>query len=309
MVGEAALPQLHDALAAVDTEDRHKFQIVNVIGEIGSVSSAAPLIEAAEARADGGFYRPVLFALALIPPTTESVAFANAQLAVGVTERRQVAGLVYLAQIRHAPAADLVAQFTDDALSPRLRSAGLYLGARLGVQGTAAAIEAALQQATERSDLETLLTSLGEAAASPEEFTRVASAAGFTERSFSYRQQLAYCAFRTAADDRKAKLAYEVAPAERKRLTRVAKRLEALGYLERITELNRDRATHVRPTYSALAWVIDMASESVNLAELSEGLSRCEWADDLGRQLRAGDRTQQFPAAVAERFTGEDRDA
>jgi hypothetical protein len=210
MVGEAALPQLHEALAAVDTEDRHRFQIVNVIGEIGSISSSAPLIEAAEARADGGFYRPVMFALALIPPTAESVAFANAQLAAGVTERRQVAGLVYLAQIRHAPAADLVAQFTDDALSPRLRSAGFYLGARLGVQGTAAAIEAGLQQATERSELETFLTSLGEAAASPEEFTRVASAAGFTERSFSYRQQLAYCAFRTAADDRKAELAYEV---------------------------------------------------------------------------------------------------
>jgi hypothetical protein len=210
MVGEAALPQLHDALASADTEDRHRFKIVNVIGEIGNVSSTAPLIEAAETWADGGFYRPVLFALALIPPTAESVAFAYAQSAVGITERRQVAGLVYLAQIRHAPAADLVAQFTDDALSPRLRSVGLYLGARLGVQGTAAAIEAVLQQTTERSELETLLMDLAEAAASLEEFTRVASAAGFTERSFSYRQQLAYCAFRTAADDRKVELAYEV---------------------------------------------------------------------------------------------------
>lgn len=210
VVGEATLPQLHDALASADTEDRHRFKIVNVIGEIGNVSATAHLIEAAETWAGGGFYRPVFFALALIPPTAESVAFANAQLAAGVTERRQVAGLVYLAQIRHAPAADLVAQFTDDALSPRLRSAGLYLGARLGVQGTASVIEAALQQTTERSELETLLTSLAEAAASSEEFTRAASAAGFTERSFSYRQQLAYCAFRTAADDRKVELAYEV---------------------------------------------------------------------------------------------------
>ncbi len=100
-----------------------------------------------------------------------------------------------------------------------------------------------------------------------------------------------------------------LAPAERKRLTRATKRLEVLGYLERVTEPNRDRATHVRPTYAALAWVIDTAGESVNLAELSEGLSRCEWADDLGRQLRAGDRTQHFPAAVAARFTGEERDA
>ena len=117
---------------------------------------------------------------------------------------------VYLVESEHAPAADLVSQFTDDAMSPRLRSAGLYLGARLGVQGTAAAIETALQQTTDSSELETLLTSLAEAAASQEEFTRVASAAGFTERSFSYRQQLAYCAFRTAADGRKVELAYEV---------------------------------------------------------------------------------------------------
>jgi hypothetical protein len=210
MVGEAALPQLHDALAAIDTDDRYRFRIVNVIGEIGSVSSTAPLIEAAETWADGGLYRPVLFALALIQPTPESVAFANAQWAPGVTERRQVAGLVYLAQIRHAPAAALVAQLTDDTLSPRLRTVGLYLGARLGVQGTAATIEAALQQTTERSELETLLMSLAEAAASPEEFTRTANAAGFTDSSFSYRQQLAYCAFRTAPDDRKSVLAYEV---------------------------------------------------------------------------------------------------
>jgi hypothetical protein len=210
MVGDAALPQLHDALAAADTEDRHRFQIVTVIGEIGSVSSTAPLMEAARTRADGGFYRPVLFALALIPPTPESIAFANAQLAAGVAERRQIAGLVYLAQIRHAPAADRVAQFTADTQSPIMRSVAFYLSARLGVQGSAAAIEAALQQTTEPSELETLLTSFAEAAASPEAFTRAASAAGFTESSFSYRQQLAYCAFRTAAGDRKVELAYEV---------------------------------------------------------------------------------------------------
>ena len=210
IVGEAALPQLHEALAAGSTTDRQRFQIMSVLGETGSSSSTAPLIEAAETWADGGFYRPALFALALIPATDESIAFANAQLAAGVTERRQVAGLVYLAQIRHDPSADLVARFTDSTQSPRLHSAGLYLAARLGVSGTAAAIEAALQQTTERSELEFLLTSLGEAAASPAEFTRVASAAGFTESSFSYRQQLAYCTFRTAPDDRKADLAYEV---------------------------------------------------------------------------------------------------
>jgi hypothetical protein len=183
---------------------------MSVLGEIGSPGSIAPLIMSAESGEDTGFYRPALFALALIPPTDESIAFANAQLTAGVAERRQVAGLVYLAQIRHAPSADLVARFTDDALTPGLRSTGLYLGARLGVPGAFAAIEAALQQATERSEFEFLLTSLGEAATSAEEFTRVASSAGFTDGSFSYRQELTYCAFLTAAGDRKVELAFEV---------------------------------------------------------------------------------------------------
>lgn len=210
IVGEGALPQLHEALAAGSTNDRQRFQIMSVLGEIGSPGSIAPLIMSAESGEDTGFYRPALFALALIPPTDESIAFANAQLTAGVAERRQVAGLVYLAQIRHAPSADLVARFTDDALTPGLRSTGLYLGARLGVPGTFAAIEAALQQATERSEFEFLLTSLGEAATSAEEFTRVASSAGFTDGSFSYRQELTYCAFLTAAGDRKVELAFEV---------------------------------------------------------------------------------------------------
>jgi hypothetical protein len=210
IVGEGALPQLHEALAATATGDRQRFQIMSVLGEIGNPSSTGPLIASAEVSTDGGLYRPALFALALIPPTEASIAFTNAQLAAGVSERRQVAGLVYLAQIRHTPSADLVRRFTDDSSPPGLRSAGLYLAAHLGVPGTSAAIEAALQQATERSELETLLTSLGEAAASLEEFTRIATAAGFTESSFTYRQELAYCAFRTAADERKVELAFEV---------------------------------------------------------------------------------------------------
>ena len=210
IVGDAALAQLHEALAAASTSDRQRFQIMSVLGEIGSPSSTAPLIESTETWADGGFYRPVLFALALIPPTKESIAFANAQLSAGAEERRQIAGLVYLAQIRHAPSVDLVERFTRSDLSPRLHSVGLYLGARIGVPGIAESVATGFLQATERSELETLLTALSEVAASAEEFERVAKSAGFTQRSFSYRRELAYCAFRTAADDLKVELAYEV---------------------------------------------------------------------------------------------------
>ncbi len=214
IVGEPALPQLRQALLAADTGDRQRFQIMSVLGEIGSSESIAPLIEAAETFGDVGFYKPALFALALIPPTDESLAFAYAQLTPDVSERRQISGLVFLAQIRHAPASDLAAQFTADNLSPRLRSTGFYLGARLGVPGIETEIEAALVQATarsaERTVLETLLIDLAEVAPNTESFTRIASAAGFTERSFRYREDLAYCAFRTATDASKVDLAFRV---------------------------------------------------------------------------------------------------
>lgn len=213
VVGEPALPQLHKALLATDTGDRQRFRIMSLLGEIGSGDSIAPLIESAESFGDGGFYRPAFFALALIPPTDESIAFAYAQLTPDTSERRQIAGLVYLAQIRHAPAVDRVARYTADDLSPRLRSVGYYLGARLGVSGIESEIEAALLQATarsaERTDLESLLMSLAEIAPDTESFTRIASAAGFTEQSFRYREDLAYCAFRTASDTGRVELAFQ----------------------------------------------------------------------------------------------------
>ncbi len=210
IVGEAALPQLHHALAAPTTTDRQRFQAMKVLGEIGSARSIAPLIQAAKTRSDGGLYRPALFALALLAPTEEAIAFAYAQLADGVGERRRIAGLVYLAQVRHEPATVLVSRFTQDTLPLRTRAAGWYLGARLGVPDVAASVAAALQQTTDRSELEALLHSLAEAATSPEEFARIANSVGFTERSSSYRQSLAYCAFRTAPGKKKTELAYQV---------------------------------------------------------------------------------------------------
>lgn len=71
-------------------------------------------------------------------------------------------------------------------------------------------MEEALQQATQRTELEALLQSLAEAAESPEEFTSVAESVAFSERSHSYRQSLAYCAFRTAPSERKVELAHQV---------------------------------------------------------------------------------------------------
>jgi hypothetical protein len=72
---------------------------------------------------------------------------------------------------------------------------------------------------------------------------------------------------------------------DRKRLSRTAKRLEAAGFLERITEPQRDRVTHIRPMSAALRWLTEAAKGSVNRPALLEGVKRCDWAAGFCRQL------------------------
>ncbi len=210
IVGEPALPQLHEALAAPDSSGELKVRLLNVIGEIGSVASVDHVIRAASSGADGGLHRSAFFALALIPSTPTALAYAESQLADGGGEARQVSALIYLAQIRHPGSSSLVSRFTADGVPAKVRSAGFYLGARLGTPGIAGRVAVALAQSTDRAELEALLQSLAEAAPDVAEFESVATGVGFGEPSFSYRQSLAYCAFRTAADGQKVELAYRV---------------------------------------------------------------------------------------------------
>lgn len=81
-------------------------------------------------------------------------------------------------------------------------------------------------------------------------------------------------------------------PAQRKRYSRATRRLERFVYLDRILERRRERVTHVRPTFAGLEWVVAKAG-TVHLADLAEGLRRCEWASKLRRQL-----LECFPEAV-----------
>jgi hypothetical protein len=210
IVGEAALPQLHAALDASGTSDAQRFRIINILGEIGHVSSVGPLISTAEKSVDGGLYRPALFALALMPPSDEAIAFALAQLKPGVSHRQQTAALVYLAQIRHASAGAQVISFAEANPSTQLKVAALYFRAHVGTPGTVAAIEAAMQTTTDRSELETLLVSLGEAVSTIEEFERIANQVGIDRRPYKYRQMHDYCKFRIASGQEKVDFAFKV---------------------------------------------------------------------------------------------------
>ncbi len=210
IVGDAALPQLHAALQASSTTDAQRFRIMSILGEIGNASSTGPLISAAEKSVDGGLYRPALFALALMPPTDEAVAFALAQLDPGLPQRQQTAALVYLAQIRHGSVGEQVVRYAEASPSTQLKVAALYFRAHVGTPGTVAAIEAAMQTTTDRSELETLLFSLSEAVSRIEDFERIADQVGIAKRPYQYRHSHDYCKFRTAQGQEKVEAAFQV---------------------------------------------------------------------------------------------------
>jgi hypothetical protein len=225
VVGAPALPQLHAALADRATSDSQKLRLLAAISEIGSTESIGPLLKMARSRADGLLYAPIFQVLARIEPTQETIAFARDQLGSNIAPVWRAAALVYLGRIRYQPAAPNVDTYTTVLEMPAtVRVAGLYLGARLGVAEVLGRIEAALIQATHPLERETLLESLGEAAASTGQFTRIARAAGFSERDGSYRQDLAYCAFRTSSAAHKVELAYALLADGRPAQRRVAMR-------------------------------------------------------------------------------------
>ena len=92
------------------------------------------------------------------------------------------------------------------------------------------------------------------------------------------------------------------------RLSRTAKRLEAAGFLERITEPKRDRVTHIRPTSAALRWVMEAAKESVNRPALLEGVKRCHWAAGFCRQLSFRARVKESQNLLTAQRSGDTRD-
>ena len=74
--------------------------------------------------------------------------------------------------------------------------------------------------------------------------------------------------------------------AQRQRYSRTATRLERDGYLVRITERRRNRATHVQPTCYALTWALEREIVP-DLAALTSGLRRTEWGFDLATHLES----------------------
>ena len=206
-VGSPALTQLHQALLAPATGDSQKLQLLSVIAEIGAPHSVGPLLQAAASRPDGLLYGPVLMALAQLPASERSVAFARDQLADGIAPAWKAAALIYLGRIRYAPALPSVAEYSAAHHPLQVRAAALYLGARLGVAGMFEAATERLQAQPVR-ERSMLLRVLGEAAPSVAALSETAMMFGWHARSPDLQQMIAYCAFRTSEPTDRVRFAY-----------------------------------------------------------------------------------------------------
>jgi hypothetical protein len=71
---------------------------------------------------------------------------------------------------------------------------------------------------------------------------------------------------------------------QRQRYSRATMRLEGDGYVIRITELRRDRVTHLRPTLNGLMWAL-RASPATDIGEVTTALRRTEWGRRLAEDV------------------------
>ena len=76
-------------------------------------------------------------------------------------------------------------------------------------------------------------------------------------------------------------------PPRKMRLVRAAKQLEQIGWLERVTEPNRDRTTHVIPSPELISETIDQLGDKANVDAVIATLSQTDWGVGLADQLES----------------------
>ena len=72
-----------------------------------------------------------------------------------------------------------------------------------------------------------------------------------------------------------------ITSAQKMAYTRAVRRLEQSGFIHRISESKRDRTTHVRPTETAIAFMIDQLGSQIDCDQLFGSISRFDWCGNL----------------------------
>jgi hypothetical protein len=198
-VGAAILPYAHKALQDPASNTKLKMQLMTVLGEIGDVSSTAPIIATAQSDQDNAYvYKNAFLALSKIPQSQQARAFADSMLTGDRAAKSQRSALVWYAQHRDPSASHWASKFSEPGVSEELRYAALYLAARLNLEHTQAKIKHELQNDPDMTSRRNLLRALAEVA-SVDDYITIAKQAGVDQQLRKYYElHLLACRFQRA---------------------------------------------------------------------------------------------------------------
>ncbi len=193
--GPEALPALHAALLASDTEPRRIASIMQVLAAIGDASSVAPIVELAEGYPERWILKPAFLALTALPQTEASAAFA-ARIADNPSEAWSVRqGVLAYFGMHRDPRGRRWAEPLVDARDPVRRAAALFVLARLGDREALGPILELLEDGAPPSARVALLMGLAELVDAEDFAYRAPAELSWTRE---YKSALRYAQYRTA---------------------------------------------------------------------------------------------------------------
>lgn len=198
MAGTDILPYAHEALLNPGSDMRFKIRLINVLGPVGDKSSIGPIIKTVRENAENpGIYKDVFLSLGHIPMTKESFEFASELIEKSRDPSISQSVLVYFALKRESRALKWAKHFSTGA-DTSVRSAALFLSARLGSEQVKEQIVALIEERSARSDEEILLRALAELT-TPEEFKKLAASLNLDKKTNRYHNALWISEFREAS--------------------------------------------------------------------------------------------------------------
>ena len=207
IAGTDAVEAAHRALADSSTSDETKIALLQILGEIGDPRSVEPVIVFTRKNADNRTYLGAgLRALALMPPTVETFAFAGELLEEKRTPVTKQQALVYLASIRESRAEEMARAYSTPSTPPDVRVAALLLAARLGDAEMRPAVIGMLESNEDRGYRDVLIRALAELS-TPDAFDEFGEATPSLGRTVSYRDMRTLVAFRHAEGAQKVEAA------------------------------------------------------------------------------------------------------
>lgn len=213
--GPDVLPYAHEALEDPSSSTTLKLQVFSVLGAVGDARSVAPIINTIRLYGKNSVvYKEGFFALSQIPWNQASFDFAAELLEHKHDPLIQRSALVYFAFLRDQRARKWAEHFSaPDSHDPEVRSAGLYLAARIGEHKVKIPIIDLLKGRLERSHQEVLLRALAEITA-PDEFRKLTGRLKIRQDAGVFKNALLISEFNSSGAEAKSQFAEKMLRSE-----------------------------------------------------------------------------------------------